>query len=125
MNEIKFRAWNKVFSKMITHIRMIDFVYKKIQYDTDSTLDCTKRFGDIELMQYTGIKDKDGTEIYDGDIVRCFSHSLSKVEFKKGCFGLTSDGLHEPYFAPFSDIYGYCEILGNIYENPELLEAMK
>jgi uncharacterized phage protein (TIGR01671 family) len=70
------------------------------------------------LMQYTGLKDKNGVEIYEGDIVRFLDidgvDSVTEVEFREGGF--------YP-FAP--DFIHWCnvEVIGNIYENPELLEG--
>lgn len=124
MREIKFRAWDKKIQQFIDAKEIVINDGKVFRNWRDYE-DYIPDDNTIELVWFTGLVDKDGVGIFDGDIVRCFSHSLSKVEVKKGCFGLTSDGLHEPYFAPFSDIYGYSEILGNIYENPELLEVNK
>ena len=68
--------------------------------------------------QYTGVKDENGKEIYEGDIIKCFNSGNSYVSFKGGVFGLISD-----YgFIPFSDVHGKMRVIGNIYENPELLD---
>jgi len=130
MREIKFRAWD-IERQKIYPVTAVLFKLGKVQIqlsESDGYPEGTwtvVRFKDVKLVEYIGQKDKNGVEIYEGDIVRCFTHSLSKVEIKKGCFGLTSNGLHEPYFTPFTDVYGYCEVLGNIYENSELLEETK
>lgn len=73
--------------------------------------------GRYELLQSTGLKDKNGTEIYEGDIVECYTEGLSTVEFEHGCFGLLCNG----YFEGFVNVLGKIEIVGNIYEHPHLL----
>ena len=80
-------------------------------------------------MQYTGLKDKNdkGKEIYEGDIVKCLFYNnlnilIEKVlfvVFKNGSFGV-SDGKGFKVFE--SDTTKSVEIIGNIYENPELLK---
>ena len=135
MREIKFRAWLKEDRKM-EDIKTIDF--------TDKTIRCLKKnefinayllrrvsFDDVELMQYTGVKDKNGKEIYEGDIVLIKLYETSTwhktvVGFKKGAF--IADLIDkEDYVYIFH--HGFTgddfEIIGNIYENKNLLEENK
>lgn len=70
------------------------------------------------IGQYTGLTDKNGTEIYEGDIVECFVNGNSHVSFKGGLYGL----IYDYTFIPFSDVHGEMRVIGNIYENPELIE---
>nr|DAF76897.1 MAG TPA: YopX protein [Caudoviricetes sp.]DAK68140.1 MAG TPA: YopX protein [Caudoviricetes sp.] len=77
-------------------------------------------FREIELIQFTGLKDKNGVEIFEGDIVVIkYSehgyHYYEKIVFENGTFTAgDEDWLY--------NIKDYCVVCGNIYENPELLE---
>lgn len=66
MREIKFRAWEKNLKEIIP-VHSIDFEKKMI-----NTESAWRFFNEIELMQYTGLKDKNGKEIYEGDILHAF-----------------------------------------------------
>lgn len=77
--------------------------------------------------QYTGLKDMNGKEIYEGDIVERFDHGqvrqLYLVKFDKGCFGASLDNIRF-YFLTFDHVCTeQVEIIGNIYDNPDLLEG--
>ncbi|WP_342505661.1 YopX family protein [Sporosarcina sp. FSL K6-2383] len=77
------------------------------------------REGDAEFMQYTGLKDKDGREIYEDDIVE-FGAGPYQVVYEKGCHYV-----HTPHDSEFLHVIkeSYIEIIGNIHSNPELLEV--
>ena len=100
--------------------------------------DCTDiNHDDLEIMQYTGLKDKNGKEIYEGDILQFsdkwewyrYQYSFSKTreeieQLPYGCGVVTwndRDGAWE-HIGGTSDLHQYLEIIGNIYENPELIE---
>ncbi|CZR10927.1 YopX family protein [Trichococcus collinsii] len=118
MREIKFRAWDKN-TKIMIH--WDDLVKSRISFRNFRWALLSENSENFELMQYTGIEDKNGYEIYEGDIVNCYAEGLSEVVFRRGCFGLVTDG----YFEAFENVMGFCEIVGNRYERIKLLEAEK
>lgn len=83
--------------------------------------------------QFTGLLDKHGTEIYEGDIIK-FRHVVceedgietwfSKVTFSDGVFCIEDDADYSVFYAQCaSEQYGGIEVVGNIYDNPELLKG--
>ena len=124
MREIKFRAWDRVEQKIIFGIGIghgnyvLDFNGKIYNMENGRAEDFK-----FILMQYIGLKDKNGKEIYEGDIVKDVSHSMldyknviTTIEFFEGTF-------REGYFGNPISWCKHCEVIGNIYETPELLEA--
>jgi len=79
-----------------------------------------QRYSDGHLMQFTGLKDKNGKEIYEGDIfdsnVKGFAPCV--VGFNRGAFVFSEDG--DEY--NLGQIYSTIEVIGNIYESPEIIE---
>lgn len=117
MREIKFRAWDKE-KKMWTNWKCYDNMFYFMDKITGAWIRDDK-FNRFELMQYTGLKDKNGKEIYEGDIVRYYSFIkdkklLAEVIFEEGCFVI------DDYYLGHKK---RVEVIGNIYENPELLEV--
>nr|DAI48678.1 MAG TPA: YopX protein [Caudoviricetes sp.] len=125
MREIKFRAWVKD-RKAIFEVILIDYVSKKVTYIVERTGHLLNirhdKFNDIELMQYTGLKDKNNKEIYDGDII--FLHgSKYKVIFKtEGARFVLRNNEFELEITFINNNNKRMEVLGNVYENPELME---
>ncbi len=120
MREIKFRAWDEEIKCMVK-VDSMHFPLGKPNKKDIAVFNEEEFYyewvHDYKLMQYTGIKDKNGKEIYEGDIV-CYKYNgeLIKVmvEFVNGA-----------YFAGDAFLYNkrnVAKIIGNIYENPELLE---
>ncbi len=122
MREIKFRAWVKD-GKEIVDVEEIDFMNKVINYIYNDYKNNEQEiigayFEDIELLEYSGLKDMKGKEIYEGDIL--FESSIEeyfKVIFENGSFRAEVD----EYSLDLEDYARICEVVGNIYENPELL----
>ncbi|VPN64873.1 phage protein [Streptococcus pneumoniae] len=132
----KFRVWVKIGKRMVfsDDILAIDYENKKIvtqQVYFESGLAVERDiycydFDDIELMQSTGLKDKNGKEVFIGDIVKCTRGCLHEVYLEKEYGGTFIGGMPAVYLKGFGDGYAwteYEEIIGNIYENPELLEV--
>ena len=118
MREIKFRAWDKLNKEMF-NVESINFQERKVYRDIVSY----RKFNDIELMQYTGLKDKNNKEIYEGDILSDGNNEKPyKVIFENGSFRTEFEGDFEEYSFDLIDVVAQgCEVVGNIYENPELL----
>ena len=131
MREIKFRAWLKEERKMV-NVETLFIGINRLCFGNSKTEDLFFRdFEEVELMQYTGLKDKNGKEIYDGDIVLVESGGTSTwyktvIKFKEGAFiASLIDG--EDYIYIFNRGFDSndFEILGNFYENKNLLEENK
>lgn len=133
---LKYRAWNKKTQSFIDYGDLVlDLRSGKIYAGdiglVESTIDVTDQ---IELMQSTGLKDKNGVEIFEGDVVLVnvsngFDHLVNEKtvvqesEFHSGlvCKSLIS-GMEYRLFKHKKMDYEY-EVIGNIYENSELLEV--
>lgn len=115
--EIKFRAWDKYENK-IRKVRAINFTNKDLWLEIEDNRIMGANFFEVELMQYTGLKDRNDKEIYEGDIVRYFKDELGIVKFVAGSFIIDGNTCYES----FLELGGKIAIVGNIYENPDLLE---
>lgn len=79
-------------------------------------------YGQVELMQFTGLLDKNGKEIYEGDMLLEEDGGLAKVEWRDGAFYAVTDNHGELLLdEALSEPLGYIH-RGNIYENPELIK---
>lgn len=113
--EIKFRAWIKD-AKIIVDWKFMLSCEEPTQAQHSFT-DWFTAPNNVVLMQYTGLKDKNGKEIYEGDVVL---HNQQKrvVVFRLGMFQLLQKNL--TYVREWWNWCKYTEVVGNIYENPEL-----
>lgn len=128
MREIKFRAWDKEKKQMVIW-GDDDFYYLAKDYDGSVNLigchngggDPDSSITDYELMQYTGLKDKNGKEIYEGDIVRLTTKTGGDID--RLCeWSYRNNGWRFQGFNYAGDDQRIIEVIGNIYENPELLK---
>lgn len=149
--EIKFRAWNGMEMEYDVVVGLFGAFYvnpgaKGDGLDPNDAASLTP-FNTLyskqtPIMQFTGLKDKNGKEIYEGDIVRflwnpVFNEPSAMPEFeytrpvsyyeKWGCFVMTifstkGENQHVAVGSP-TEAGGEIEVVGNIYENPELLES--
>lgn len=128
MREIKFRAWDKKRKEMIV-IEEIHFKYNSIVYDEGII---TSPMENFEMMQFIGLKDKNGKEIYEGDVVKYHNPRVQEKpkEFVGKVFWVDEWAQFslggEGGFIDFERAgWLILEVIGNIHENPELLEVKK
>lgn len=127
----KFRAWDKK-TETIQEIESISFKEKKLVIDQKSVAwfnsDYIRNFGEVELMQSTGLKDKNGVDVYQGDIIRCTRGCPHEVIWLEEYGGTFFGGMPAWYLSGLSNGYAWTgreEVIGNIYENSELLEEQR
>ena len=127
MREIKFRCWDR-FKQRWSNYKINDGTVYFMDKNTGVWYGSyNKRYKDFNLMQYTGLKDMRGKEIYEGDILfESFGEKHYKVVFENGSFRAEFEGDFEEYSFDLIDVVaqGY-EVVGNIYKNPELIKEVR
>lgn len=148
--EIKFMAWDgkRMHKNVGTHPHMIKSLVKNPKCE-NSDSDCEyeqgqegsiivcQKFASYKLMQYTGLKDRNGKEIYEGDLLNIGAkefgfvtdHDNKLVKYEVALLGVdyvlyrTDLKLHWGRLSRIEEIMWQCEVCGNIYETPELLQT--
>lgn len=121
----RYRAWDNWRKRM----SVVDRIYIDIKgvrlYDDFG--EYWRDFRDVELMQSTGLFDRNGKEVFIGDIVKCTRGCLHEVYIEKEYGGTYFGGMPAVYLKGLREGYAWTEheeIIGNIYETPELLEEL-
>lgn len=134
MRKIKFRVWLPQMLAMVYDEDIYTEKFKELEnksndnypFESDeyypwhsiyTWINLKNKYEYMIPLQYTGVNDKNGKEIYEGDIVNYFRDGLATVKFQSGCFIIDGKSDRDTFF----DLAGEIEVVGNIYENPELL----
>lgn len=135
MRTIKFRIYNKKTSKWIHgpnarhDLDGVNLFGETILFGELLNGVSVQDLNDIVALQFTGLKDKNGREIFEGDIIRFQTEDnpedlqweLSEVKFESGAFCLSNKYFQYIHEFIMSDGTTEMEIVGNIFDNPELL----
>lgn len=138
MRERKYKAWVKDRCEFFP-VFEIDFYDKSVGVWGCGNENCGTcsdyfYFDEIELIEYTGLKDKNGVEIYDGDIIKfsertvnggVFTHTCQVYQNERGTWWAEGYPDFDSDYKTRRHVYSvqrFCEVIGNVYENPELLK---
>ena len=123
----KFRAWDTTNKEMFKDTFAITESGQVVVVDQSSVFVSPDYVfvDNLVIMQSTGLKDKNGKEVFVGDIIKCTRGCLYEVYIEKEYGGTCFGGMPAVYLKDLREGYAWTEheeIIGNIYENPELLE---
>lgn len=132
MRAIKFRAFEEINRVMHNDFRFIksgedgnDWVVfvsdRQTLKDKHHPLDNPWFQAQFKIMQFTGLHDKNGVEIYEGDIIACWG-SILKIVWNESDASFFADSSDESIYESGQEWGGNCTVIGNIHETPELLK---
>lgn len=121
LENLQFRAWDKR-TKLMNDVTTIDLeqeivFYHHWKYGHSKAIP----FSDVILLQYTGLKDKNDTEIFEGDILKYWGECRPVVSHEAS-FGWIEGGYYIPFPMMCISEISNTEVIGNIYENEDLLK---
>ena len=123
--ELKFRVWS-YNQKKIMSVHDTCKSATMVWWPKLHALEYPSQGGkpiELPLMQYTGLKDKRGVEIYEGDLIKATGEYAAEVGFRFGTFLISHVNLKGMNGASISDVAtDRYKVIGNIYENAEILE---
>lgn len=129
MREIKFRAWDGELKEMIGPEEVLSCSFIGLDGEWLGLSDLLKGEGGFELMQYTGIKDKNGIEIYEGDILKAGDGYTGLIGYRTESaqfvgFNIGNEFTEEEFDTLYTvnGSFNSAKVIGNRFENPELLK---
>ena len=131
MNNLKFRAYFEQYERMIDNIGIINQNMILVDFTNSGELEPIFIMDKIHVMQSTGLKDKNGKEIYEGDVLKVLDFTDWKGEVRYSQEELSyffveyENSLRLKYTTLLSLLDKNLEVIGNIYENKELLRKWK
>lgn len=116
----KFRVWDTV-KKAMGEVQAIVYTEERVYPIYSKVIRRYIPFSEAILMQSTGVVDRNGKEIFEGDVVNIFDEKLSKIYFSEGAFCVDVLNGGTPLHVYLSE---HLELIGNIYEDIELAEDL-